>query len=90
MKFNKKELSTIHEALTVDNDQYRRFPITELSTVVEIGKQLKKYITNNNVFIDGELELDTEAKSLVLKCIERDWPMTRAEEVLSIKDKLSK
>lgn len=65
----------------------RELSIDDFEDGVSINKKLKSTIKEDH-FTDGEFELSTTEKALLLRILERPWSLDDAETLLSLKSKL--
>lgn len=97
MLFNEKELGIMFQAVTFTGElnqqgfaATRSFPITELKAASEVAANVLELAVDDQ-FPEGdhELELDTAQKTLVIKCLNRNWQAVQGAVVLSIQEKLA-
>ena len=89
MKITALELTVINISLQSDDKgQARQFPITEMDKALSIFNKIK-VLTVEDEFQDGEIELDTEEKALLLKVTNRSFPVNRWESLMSLRKKLT-
>ena len=65
----------------------RHLSLDEMGAGISINKKLKA-LTRDDRFFDGEADFSTEEKVLLLKWIERSWPVEEAETYVELKRKL--
>jgi hypothetical protein len=82
------ELWIINFILQVDWDKSRVFPFNQLATAMEIFKKIKAH-TKDDVFIEWEVILTTEEKSLLLELMKNiQFSVIQAEHAVSLYEKI--
>lgn len=83
-------LHNIDEPFVSGKPSPRQLPTEDVAVAVELNKKLKGCIDGEtNMFLESDLDLSTAEKFLLLKFIERPWPVEDGEVYLSLKAKLS-
>ena len=92
MKLTKEQASVVFAAVSFKDiaQQPRSFPISELKAAGNIlyDLKLKCVDAEKQVFVEGELELGTSEKSLLIRCLDREWVAVDGPTVLSLKELL--
>lgn len=94
MVFSMKYTSEMTQGVTntgvsVEVPKERKFSDEELSTALPLFGKFKQCIEEDK-YVDGEIDLDTEEKAFLLKLTKRDWTLGDGEVYLPLKDKLKK
>ena len=89
MTITAQELSIINISLHSDDKwQVRQFTLPEMEKALSIFNKIKEHIVEDE-FQDGEIELNTEEKALLLKVTNRAFPINRWEAAISLRKLLT-
>jgi len=74
-------------------NETRTYPMSQLPTAISAQKKLNAVATTEGEKVsftpEAELDFGTEEKKLLLDSLDREWDLTVAEAVLTLKEKLA-
>lgn len=94
MVYSMKYTSEMTQGVTntganIEVPKERKFSDEELTMALPLFGKFKQCVKENQ-YIDGDIELNTEEKSFLLKLMNRPWTLGDGEVYLPLKSKLNK
>ena len=97
MKLTKEDAVVLWYALTVGehlNSQGhpmpRLFPLNQQKDAASVAKKITDNLTDDKKnFVDGEAELTTDEKKLLLDCLKREWTAVDGGKALELSERLN-
>ena len=77
---------------TTEKGEARKFAVDKQKLAGELGEKLKGSTSEDGLkitFDEGEVELSTEEKALLIECLNIEWAARDALAVVSLRDQLN-